>query len=231
MGSTKPCKNDELTFISAEFICTIVKQRLSMIGILLAAGFSRRFGPTNKLLQTLPDGRQIGLAAAENLIQALPLTIAVLRPDNKELAALLRNAGLEIVYCHAQEMADSLSTAIRYSAKFSEANFDKTGFAESSGGYVIALADMPYVHPQTISSVAQEVRAGTTIAVPTYQGQSGHPVGFSARFRSELEQLSGDEGARSILKRYADEIKLLACDDAGIIADIDTPADLAKLRS
>lgn len=197
-----------------------------MIGILLAAGFSRRFGPSNKLLQTLPDGRQIGLAAAENLIQAVPLTIAVLRPDNKELAELLQNAGLEIVFCHAQEMADSLSTAIRYSANFTDSSSNK-----ASGGYVIALADMPYINPLTISTVAQEIRTGAAIAVPTYQGQRGHPVGFSAKFRSELEQLSGDEGARSILKRHADEIKLLACDDAGILADIDTPADLAKLRS
>lgn len=202
-----------------------------MIGILLAAGFSRRFGSSNKLLQTLPDGRQIGLAAAENLIQAIPLTIAVLRPDNKELAALLRNAGLEIVFCHAQEMADSLSAAIRHSANFAEAGFNKTDFAETNGGYVIALADMPYINPLTISTVAQEIRTGAAIAVPTYQGQRGHPVGFSARFRSELEQLSGDEGARSILKRHAHEIKLLVCDDAGILADIDTPADLAKPRS
>ena len=196
-----------------------------MIGILLAAGFSRRFGPSNKLLQTLPDGRQIGLAAAENLIQAVPLTIAVLRPDNKELAELLQNAGLEIVFCHAQEMADSLSTAIRYSANFVDNSSNKT-----SAGYVIALADMPYINPLTISKVAQEISAGAAIAVPTYQGQRGHPVGFSVRFRNELEQLSGDEGARSILKRHADEIKLLACDDAGILADIDTPADLAKPR-
>ena len=197
-----------------------------MIGILLAAGFSRRFGPSNKLLQTLPDGRQIGLAAAENLIQAVPLSIAVLRPDNKELAELLQNAGLEIVFCHAQEMADSLSTAIRYSANFADTSANKT-----SAGYVIALADMPYINPLTISTVAQEISAGAAIAVPTYQGQRGHPVGFSAKFRSELEQLSGDEGARSILKRHADEIKLLTCDDAGILADIDTPADLAKSRS
>lgn len=196
-----------------------------MIGILLAAGFSRRFGQSNKLLQTLPDGRQIGLAAAENLIQAVPLTIAVVRPDNKELAELLQNAGLEIVFCHAQEMADSLSTAIRYSANFADTSSNKT-----SEGYVIALADMPYINPLTISTVAQEISAGAAIAVPTYQSQRGHPVGFSVRFRNELEQLSGDEGARSILKRHADEIKLLACDDAGILADIDTPADLTKPR-
>ena len=189
-----------------------------MIGILLAAGFSRRFGSTDKLLQKLEDGRPIALAAAESLIKAVPLTIAVLRPENEELAGLLEHAGLKVVFCDPQqtEMADSLSSAVRYSSRFSE----------SGAGFVIALADMPYISQQTISAVAHELDTGAAIVAPTCKGQRGHPVGFSARFRSELEQLTGDEGARAILKRHADEIKLLECDDAGILADIDTPADL-----
>ncbi len=189
-----------------------------MIGILLAAGFSRRFGSADKLLQKLDDGRPIALAAAQNLVQAIPLTIAVLRPENKELAGLLTLAGLKIVFCDPQqtEMADSLASTIRYSSRFSE----------SSTGFIIALADMPYINPQTISMVAHELSTGAAIAAPTCNGQRGHPVGFSARFRSELEQLTGDEGARAILKRHVHEIKLLECSDAGILADIDTPADL-----
>ena len=85
-----------------------------MVGILLAAGFSRRFGAADKLLQTLPDGRPIALAAAENLIKAIPLTIAVLRPENTALANLLENAGLKIVFCGSQEteMAHILSAAV-----------------------------------------------------------------------------------------------------------------------
>ncbi len=189
-----------------------------MIGILLAAGFSRRFGLTDKLLQLLPDGRPIALTSAENLIKAIPTCIAVVRSENKALAELLLNAGLKVIFCHEneQEMADSLSTAIRFSSDFEVAN----------GGFVIALADMPYIEPVTIKTVATKLSTGAGIVIPTYHGQRGHPVGFSAKFRSELENLCGDEGARSIIKRYPNEVYLLPCDDAGILADIDTPADL-----
>lgn len=192
-----------------------------MIGILLAAGFSRRFGAADKLLQILPDGRPIALAAAENLIKAIPLTIAVLRPENTALANLLENAGLKIVFCSSQEteMADSLSAAVRYSAQFSE----------SSVGFVIALADMPYIKPDTIEAIAHATNAGAAIVAPVYQGKRGHPVGFCAKFRNELEQLTGDEGARAILKRHADHIELLECNDPGVLADIDTPQDLTTL--
>jgi molybdenum cofactor cytidylyltransferase len=189
-----------------------------MIGILLAAGFSRRFGPANKLLQTLPDGSPIAIAAAKRLIEAIPLSIAVVRPENKALAFLLQDAGLKVFFCNEQdtEMADSLSAAIKFSASFSE----------SSDGFVIALADMPYIDPQTTLVIASKLSEGATIVVPTFQGKRGHPVGFSAKFRGELESLHGDEGARSILKRYPEEIIFLECDDSGILADIDTPADL-----
>ena len=190
-----------------------------MVGILLAAGFSLRFGSTNKLLQCLPDGRPIALASAESLIKAIPVSIAVLRPKNKDLTELLINAGLNIVFCTEdnQEMADSLATGIRFSVNFEAAN----------DGFVIALADMPYIQTETIVAVANKVADGASIVIPTYQNQRGHPVGFSAKFRSELENLQGDEGARSIIKRYTDELLLLPTDDAGILVDIDTPNDLS----
>lgn len=189
-----------------------------MVGILLAAGFSRRFGAADKLLQRLPGGRSIALTSAEHLIKAIPTSIAVVRSENKTLTELLLGAGLNVVLCNenALEMADSLATAVRYSANFEAAH----------DGFVIALADMPYIQPNTISAIASKLKAGAAIVIPTYNGQRGHPVGFAAKFRNELEELHGDEGARSIIKRYPDEVQLLPCDDAGVLADIDTPADL-----
>ncbi len=191
-----------------------------MVGILLAAGYSRRFGVADKLLQRLHDGRPVALASAESLIKAIPNSIAVVRLENKELAELLLNAGLKVVSCdeNKQEMADSLSTAIRFSSSLEAAH----------DGFVIALADMPYIQAETISAVATHLRAGAAIVIPTYHGQRGHPVAFSAKFRNELESLHGDQGARSIIQRYSNEVELLPSSDSGILEDIDTHADLRR---
>lgn len=188
------------------------------VGILLAAGFSRRFGTNDKLMHALPDGRAIALVAAQNLVAALPHTVAVVRPESAALAQQLTQAGIVVITCsqQEQEMADSLSTAIRYTA----------GMAAAADGFVVALADMPYICAQTISDVAGALAAGSAIVVPTYRGQRGHPVAFSAKFRSELEGLHGDTGARAIVQCYRDEVCLLECDDAGIVKDIDTLADI-----
>jgi molybdenum cofactor cytidylyltransferase len=88
---------------------------------------------------------------------------------------------------------------------------------------------MPYIKPDTIEAIAHALNEGAAIVAPIYQGKRGHPVGFCAKFRNELEQLTGDEGARAILKRHADQIELLECKDPGVLADIDTPQDLTTL--
>ena len=188
-----------------------------MLGILLAAGYSRRFGSSDKLLHPLPDGTPIGLAAGINLVQVIPQTIAVVRRENHALQKLLKETGIEVITCaeHEQGMADSIAAAIRYSSNLPHTD-----------GFIIALADMPFINPATITEVAQQVKKGAPIVVPTYRGQRGHPVGFSAKFGPELEKLKGDVGARSILQRHSAEVHLYETLDRGILMDIDTSSDI-----
>jgi molybdenum cofactor cytidylyltransferase len=97
-------------------------------------------------------------------------------------------------------------------------------------GWVIALADMPYIRPETIVKIAASLAADAAIVAPAYRGERGHPVGLSARFRAQLEALRGDEGARSVLKENAALIKLIEVDDPGVCRDIDTPDDLRRAQ-
>ena len=194
-----------------------------MIGILLAAGFSRRFGSQHKLLQVLHDKEIIAVHAARNLLAALPVAIAVVREDQSELAAKLRQTGIIVIHCPAQktDMADSLIAAVQTAAEFSAA----------ADGYVIALADMPFIQPNTISKVANAIQSGAKIAMPSYQGKRGHPVGFAAKFYPELIQLSGDQGASAIIQRHAALLTVIETEDAGVIADIDTQEDFKRHSS
>jgi molybdenum cofactor cytidylyltransferase len=42
--------------------------------------------------------------------------------------------------------------------------------------------------------------------------------------------LRGDVGARALIDRHADHVRLVAVDDSAILVDVDTPAALAELR-
>jgi len=187
-----------------------------IVGVLLAAGLGRRFG-SDKRLQPLADGTPLALAAARSLRAGCDEVLAVLRPGDAALAALLIAADCRVIYCAEAElgMGHSLAAGVRASPQ--------------AAGWLIALADMPAIAPASHAAVAAALRRGASIAVPTFTGRRGHPVGFSERWRDELEALQGDQGARRLLQVAPSEIELVTLDDPGILADIDTPADLAGM--
>jgi molybdenum cofactor cytidylyltransferase len=187
-------------------------------GVLLAAGYARRFG-SNKLLHPLPPGSEnagvpVALAAARHFVEALPESVAVIRPRAQKLGKVLRDAGCNTVVCKnaAEGMGVSLAEGVRAAA--------------DAHGWVVALADMPYLRPETIRIVATGLSEGAAIAAPAYRGERGHPVGFARRFLDELTGLRGDAGARDILKAHPDWITLYEVDDPGVLRDIDAPSDL-----
>jgi len=188
-----------------------------IVGILLAAGRGSRFDPSgaqNKLLQVLPAGpaRSVVATSASNLLSVLPRVIAVVRPGADAVATELKNLGCEVVTCDQADtgMAASLVCAL--------------GRAAEAQGWIVALGDMPRVHPDTLLSLQYALEQGAGIAAPMYRGQRGNPVGFSRQYLPQLLALQGDQGARGILKQCP--VREVDVDDAGILQDIDTPADL-----
>ena len=188
-----------------------------IVGVLLAAGKGRRFG-ADKLLHPLADGTPMAIAAARNLRAACDHSLAVLRPDQRQLAGLLSAEGLSIAYSAEAEfgMGHSLAAGVLASP--------------DAGGWIIALADMPFLRPETIVAVVNALRAGASVAAPVMDARRGHPVGFSPSCFDELVGLTGDQGARSLLARQPDRLTGMDCDDPGIFRDVDTPEDLQTHR-
>lgn len=183
-------------------------------GILLAAGAGTRFGG-DKLLAPLRCGTPIGIKSARNLLSAVDHGIAVVRPDDQRLAKLLKKEGFQVAYCPNANTGMGASLAFGVNA------------AQNSRGWLIALADMPFIRHDTIHSIATLLRAGAPIAAPQHQDRHGHPVGFASEFFCDLTQLSGDRGAHPILTNHAERIVSFNCEDPGIFADIDTRSDHA----
>lgn len=192
---------------------------MALTGILLAAGRGKRFDPSgasNKLLQILDSGDCAGqpvvVASAGHLLAALTRVVAVVRPGDDRVAALLGALGCEVRVCDNADlgMGESLVTAIEY--------------ARGAEGWLIALGDMPWVQPATLQALATAVEQGAHIAAPVHGGRRGNPVAFSSYHLPLLLALDGDQGARAIVNSHA--VSEVAVDDAGVLHDVDTPADL-----
>lgn len=93
-------------------------------------------------------------------------------------------------------------------------------------GWVIALADMPWIELATIRQVHQALATGASMVAPLHAGRRGHPVGFSSIWQAQLSNLDGDSGAREMLAENSSSLTLIETDDAGVVRDIDHPRDL-----
>ena len=189
------------------------------VGILLAAGRGKRFDPSgarNKLLQALPGGELVAVASARTLLSVLPRVIAVV-PEDGAVGEALCALGCEVTVCPdaGSGMAASLVHALRASLPAS---------LSTTHGWLVALADMPHVAPQTVRALAAALAAGADIAVPITGGRRGNPVAFGALHLPALLALQGDQGARGLLKSCP--VTEIEVNDPGIFRDIDTPADL-----
>jgi molybdenum cofactor cytidylyltransferase len=183
--------------------------------ILLAAGSGSRFGG-DKMLAPLTDGTPIGVASWRNLVSAIADTVAVVRSGDEALRSALHAVGANVIEC--TDAQDGMSRSLIAGLQATPNN----------SGWVIVLGDMPFIKPETIRKVADAIERGELIAIPTYKDKRGHPVGLSAGLYEELMAITGDEGAREVVRRHAKECCLIACDDdPGILRDIDTPDDLA----
>ena len=128
----------------------------------------------------------------------------------REITAIVAG-NTDSIFVAQEGLANSLVHALQHSSP-------------DCSGWVIALADMPFVQPDTIVAIVQALNSGAGIVVPTFLGTRGNPVGFSREYLPQLLALRGDQGARSLLKTFP--VTEVAVIDAGVLKDIDVPADL-----
>lgn len=94
---------------------------------------------------------------------------------------------------------------------------------------MVILGDLPFILPSTYRTLAAtyaQHAARHPILLPRYLGKQGHPVLFDRRYFGEIANLTGDVGARSIVREHAEQVIDVEVDDPGILQDIDRPDDI-----
>ncbi|MFI6255735.1 NTP transferase domain-containing protein [Micromonospora zamorensis] len=97
---------------------------------------------------------------------------------------------------------------------------------------VVVLVDQPLLSPVAVRRVRAAYAGGALVAVATYAGRPGHPVLLARETWPLLDRYAvGDRGARDLLRDRPDLVAEVPCDDVGAPLDVDTPADLLRLRA
>jgi molybdenum cofactor cytidylyltransferase len=185
--------------------------------LLLAGGSASRFG-SQKLLADF-HGAPLVAHAARRLAEGTgSMVLAVIPLGSEELREVLEPLGCEVLESDRclLGLGGSLSAAVEASAQ--------------ADGWIVALGDMPLVPVAAIRAVARSIEEGAWIAAPVHEGRRGHPVGFAHGLYAQLSALRGDEGARAVVREHAGRLVRIPCDEAGVLADVDTPGQLEALR-
>ncbi|HET7479039.1 MAG TPA: nucleotidyltransferase family protein [Rubrobacteraceae bacterium] len=187
--------------------------------ILLAAGAGSRFGG-GKLLAELYGRPLIEHALATLRDSPVDETVVVVGPDAEKLREVCEPFGARVVENLEWELGQSTSVL--------------AGLRAMDGGAraaVVLLGDQPLVGAGAVERLITAFEAGARVAVATYGGKRRNPVLFSREvWPLLLEELSGDEGARAVLRNHPDWVTEVPCDGVADPADVDTEEDLGRLK-
>lgn len=186
-------------------------------GLVLAAGLGRRFDPTGgqlKLLAPMADGVTVLRRVCETALQVLDEVVVI--SDVHEASLRQELDGLDLRFVRAEQAERGMGVTLKAGI----------GATAPACGWLVMLADMPWVQARTLSALAAALADGAGLVRPQVDGQPGNPAGFSTAWRTSLMALPDEQGARALLQGQKQDTVWVTVPDAGILRDVDLPADL-----
>ncbi len=187
--------------------------------IILAAGASTRMGAPKQLLEI--GGRPLLVSAVEAALAspAWPVVV-VLGAQAEKIRPVL--ARLPVLVTENPAWSEGMAASIRAGIT------TLRQFSRHLDAALIALCDQPAFSADTIAQLIAAQRAtGRSIVAARYGGRNAAPALFLRDHFSALAELTGEEGARTLLN--ADPARVASVDLPALAVDLDTPADVAAL--
>jgi len=197
-----------------------------IFAVVPAAGRSERMG-TNKLL--LP---MAGRTVIECLVRALAeggvqhvIVVTPVHATDVALAAEAAGAEVCLLPEPTSEMRETVELGVRWLEDRYRPRFDDA--------WLLAPADHPAIDAKAVRELCCRYPndQGRTIIAPVFRGKRGHPVLLAWHHVSGIRAHPPHAGLDTYLRLHADEALEVPIDNDGILRDIDTPEDYARLKN
>lgn len=189
----------------------------AVAGVVLAAGASSRMGQ-NKLLLQIEGEALVARAARRAIAAGLEPVLVVLGHEAERVRRALEGLAVQAVVNsdHASGQASSFRAGIG-------------ALPERTLAAVVLLADMPQVTAEMIAGlVARYRQTRAALVISEYGGVHAPPTLYGRALFAEI--VSGDALGRDVVRRYRESAQVVAW-PAQRLADLDSPADLDRLRA
>ena len=182
--------------------------------LIIAAGSSSRLGQAKQLLP-YKDGNLLGHTIKVCLESKIGNIHLILGANHE---AILKETDTSNCQVHINpNWKNGMSNSIAFGIKQIEENID---------GVILTMADQPFLKKEHLKRLLQKQSSG--IVISKYEEEKGPPTFFSKDYFEALSNLSGDDGAKAVIKKYQAIVQFVSFPKGNI--DIDTEEDLGYLR-
>ena len=187
--------------------------------VIMASGFSRRFGQDNKLMMPFKTHTVIQQVVA-TVVAAKVFHRIVLVTAFEEIAALYHQDNrVEVIFNPYPDRG--LSESVKLG----------TGRLDPMDGYMYVPGDQVLLTKETLISLWEVfVQNPNCIVTPVYEGYAGSPKIFPSIMKEGLLSLTGDDGGRQLVKEAGERIIGVTIEGTRDQQDIDTYEDYQSIR-
>jgi molybdenum cofactor cytidylyltransferase len=191
--------------------------------VILAAGAATRFGAPKQLAEV--NGRPMLVSALATAAALGGPVYVVIGAHAEAVESLLADLPTPLLQQLTGRLHIVKNTAWAY-GQASSLHVSVRSLGSEVEAAIWMPVDQPFLQTELLAQLAAAWRRGANLAAPAVQGEMrGAPALFDRTHWPELLEVAGDSGGRSILRRHADQVTLIAASGA-TLRDIDMPADL-----
>jgi molybdenum cofactor cytidylyltransferase len=194
---------------------------VKIAALILAGGASRRMGRPKARLELA--GRSFVVRGVDLVRAAGCAPVVVV--DGAHRLDPAEVAGAELVHNAAWEQGplSSLQLGLRRALELEPA----------LAGLLVHHVERPRVAPETVRELITGLRREPEcVWQPSHGGRSGHPLLWPQSLFAALLELDPEhQSARTLVRSPAARRRKLELDDPGVLDNVDTPEELAQLRS
>ena len=187
--------------------------------ILLAAGKSKRLKGENKLIKNF-KGKPLINHILKSLIKSKIQKIIIIlgHEKNKVKKATLKSK--KISFAINKNYKKGISSSIKLGIK---------KIHKKNKGFIIVQADMPFVKSLHINKIYNSLsKKNNLIHVMRFKNIIGNPIGFKTSVISKFRKISGDTGAKYMVKRLKKDTHFIKIGSNKIFKDLDFKKDFSS---
>lgn len=147
--------------------------------------------------------------------------MVVLGADHERVTLALKDK--EVHYCHNQEHDQGMLSSVICGFR---------SLPDDANTALVYLGDQPEIPARVTDAVIDAYNDDIKgIVIPVYNHRRGHPLLVDLKYRRDIDKLDLEQGLRSLMHLFPQDVLEVEVDDPGILVDIDTEEDYNKATS